>query len=174
MSLKRLVIAGMGNGDPDDYVSPVFGRCGSFCVVDFAEDGLWSSEAVHNTAVDLPGSAGVFAADSVVKLGADAVVAGDFGTASTEVFYKSGVKQYVIRDATIKEAVCKMLSGEGVCVDCESIISSRRYGMGRISTDDVSEKNDLFVCKNCGCMMPKKEDEKLKHCPNCKNMMESS
>lgn len=172
MSLKRLVIAGRGNGSPDDYVSPVFGRCSAFCVVDFAEDGGISSRVVSNSAVDLPGSAGVIAADSVVNLGADAVVAGDFGTASTQVFHKSGVKQYIIKNTTIKEAVDKMLSGGGECVDCKSIISSKRFGMGRSIPARNTENTDLYKCKTCGCTMPRKEGMQHIQCPNCKTMME--
>ena len=171
MLLKRLVIAGRGNGSPDDYVSPVFGRCSAFCVFDFAEDGAISSKVVSNSAVDLPGSAGVIAADSVVDLGADVVVAGDFGTASTQVFYKSGIKQYIVKDTTIKEAVSKMLSGKGVSVDCESIISSKKFGIGRNLTENAGQSSS-YVCKICGCTMPKKEGIKQMICPNCKTMME--
>ena len=175
-SLKRVVVAGKAKGSPDDDVSPVFGRCGAFCVVDFAEGGIKTSTVISNPAVDSPGSAGVIAADSVVKLGADAVVAGNFGTASTEVFSKSGVKQYIIRDSTVKEAIEKMMSGKGVCVDCQSIISSNRYGLGRknitLKSGGDAVNKSSYICRNCGCTMPKKESISHIHCPNCGKMME--
>lgn len=176
VSLKRVVVAGKVKGSPDDDVSPVFGRCGAFCVVDFTDGGVKTSTVISNPAFDHPGSAGVIAADSVVKLGADAVVAGDFGTASTEIFYKSGVKQYIIRDSTIKEAVSKMMSGEGICVDCKSIIASKRYNLGKksitVRPGQGFENNGSYICKNCGCTMPKKEELSHIHCPNCGNLME--
>ncbi|MBP2134568.1 putative Fe-Mo cluster-binding NifX family protein [Methanomicrobium sp. W14] len=174
--MKRLVVAGMGNGSPDDSVSPVFGRCGTFCVVDLSGNKVKTSTVISNEAVDRPGSAGLIAADSVVKLGADAVVAGDFGRMSTRVFMDSGIKQYIIRNATVSEAIERMISGGGRCLDSQSVMSSERPDLGRRSihfgTAVFCEKEGSFICKSCGCTMPRKRESERVYCPNCGNIME--
>lgn len=176
VAFKRVVVAGKLKGNLDDEISPVFGRCGGFCVFDLADGNVSESKIISNPAIDLPGSAGVVAADSVVKLGADAVVAGDFGVASTEIFYKSGVKQYIVKDTTIKDALEKMISGETACVDSKNYIESNKPLFGRrsitLQNRNNLKNNNSYICRNCGCTMPRKEGLMQIHCPNCGNMME--
>ncbi|WOF15377.1 hypothetical protein F1737_01100 [Methanoplanus sp. FWC-SCC4] len=170
--IKRVVVAGRGSGGFDDTVSPFFGRCSSFCVVDIGSGGIATHLTIPNEASDIPGSAGVVAAGNVIDFGVDAVVAGDFGAGSTKVFQKAGVKQYILKDILIKEAIEKVISGGVECVDSGEIIASQKYGMGR-NKRKAPEKSlsGFFICSRCGCSMPKKDGVLEMECPNCGNNM---
>lgn len=77
-------------GGLEDVVSPVFGRCPTFTLVDVENGKVVSHEVVQNPYLSAMGGAGIQAAQLVISKGAQAILAGAFGPNATNVFSQGG------------------------------------------------------------------------------------
>lgn len=94
----------------DSEVEPRFGRCCWFLLVD-TETMEW--QAFPNPAIDLPGGAGIQAAQFVVNHKVDAVISGDFGPNAFQAFRAAGVPMYLFGSfQTAREVVDGFKNGE--------------------------------------------------------------
>ncbi|MBN1934593.1 MAG: NifB/NifX family molybdenum-iron cluster-binding protein [Anaerolineae bacterium] len=93
----------------DAAVSPVFGRCPTYVVVD---TDTMQCESVENPAVSAPGGAGVQAAQFIVGLGAQAVLSGNVGPNAYGVFQAAGVEVYLTGGGTVRDAVEAYRAGQ--------------------------------------------------------------
>lgn len=103
----RIVVAAQGEG-PSATVSPVFGRCAVYTIVD--------TDAMHfdsapNPAANAAGGAGIQAAQYVVSRGAEAVLAGTVGPNSSQVLSAAGVGVCLVADTTVQDAVKAFVEG---------------------------------------------------------------
>jgi predicted Fe-Mo cluster-binding NifX family protein len=94
----------------DSQVSPVFGRCPYFLIVDSKTKKF---KAIANPALQAGRGAGVGAGQLVVSEGAKAVICGNFGPNAFSVLQMSGIKVYPgVFGLTIKQTVDKYNKGE--------------------------------------------------------------
>jgi len=97
-------------GGLEDVVSPVFGRCPTFTLVDVENGKVVSHEVVQNPYLSAMGGAGIQAAQLVISKGAQAILAGAFGPNATNVFSQGGV-QTIPAQGTVKEKVLEFAAG---------------------------------------------------------------
>ncbi len=114
----------------DAAVSPVFGRCPMYVVVD--TDTI-QCESVENPAVGAPGGAGIQAAQFIVGLGAQAVLTGNVGPNAYGVFQAAGVEVYLAGGGTVRDAVEAYRAGQLQPVSGANVPahSGTGRGMGR-------------------------------------------
>ena len=86
----------------DAQVSPIFGRCMVFLLVN---TDTMDARAIPNPAVSAPGGAGVQAAQLVVREGAEAVISGNLGPNAMGVIAAAGIPFYSAPAGTVREAV---------------------------------------------------------------------
>lgn len=104
-----MLVAVSANGrDLDASVSPVFGRCQTFLLVDTE---TMAFRAVPNPAISAPGGAGVQAAQFIVSQGAEALISGNVGPNAFAVFGPAGVPVYAHAGGTVREAVQALTEG---------------------------------------------------------------
>lgn len=94
----------------DSQVSPIFGRCPYFLVVDSKTEAF---KAIPNPALQAGRGAGVGASQIVVSEKVEAVVCGNFGPNAFSVLQTSRIKIYPgVFGLTIKQVIDKYNKGE--------------------------------------------------------------
>jgi len=94
----------------DSQVSPVFGRCPYFLIVD---SGTEEFKVILNSAGQAGRGAGVGAAQIAASEGAKAVICGNFGPNAFSVLQMSGIKIYPgVFGLTAKQTLDKYNKGE--------------------------------------------------------------
>jgi len=81
----RICVATSGSGGMNDYVSPVFGRCPTFTVIDLEGSRIKNVTVMQNFASMLGGGAGIQAAQMIANSGCNVVIAGSFGPNSSQI-----------------------------------------------------------------------------------------
>ncbi|MCW3989729.1 MAG: DUF5320 family protein [Candidatus Bathyarchaeota archaeon] len=97
----KVAVSSMGP-DLDAAVSPRFGRCPYFVIVETATMGY---EAMPNTSANSPSGAGIAAAQEVASRGIDAVLTGRFGPNASQVLSQVGIKMVTGASGTVRQAV---------------------------------------------------------------------
>jgi len=79
--IERIVVSSQSQGGLDDMVSPMFGRCPIYTIVDIDLDQKEIKEVSteNNPAMQAMGGAGIQAAQLIGNLGAKVVISGNFG-----------------------------------------------------------------------------------------------
>jgi predicted Fe-Mo cluster-binding NifX family protein len=94
----------------DSEVSPVFGRCPYFLIIDSKTEEF---KAIPNPALQTGRGAGVAASQLAVSEGATAVICGNFGPNAFSVLQMSGIKIYPgVFGLTVKQVIDKYNRGE--------------------------------------------------------------
>jgi predicted Fe-Mo cluster-binding NifX family protein len=120
-------IAVTANGtDLDAPVSPVFGRCSTYVLVDTE---TMEYETIANPAVASGGGAGIQAAQFIVERGAEAVVTGNVGPNAFGVFKAAGAPVFLNKGGTVRQAVeaCR----KGLLPSASDATVAAHAGMGR-------------------------------------------
>lgn len=104
----HIVIPANG-ADLDAPLSPVFGRCQIFIVVN---PETLDFTALPNPALGAAGGAGVQAAQTIVQRGVDAVLAPSLGPNAFRVITAAGLPVYRQRGATVREAIAAFNAGQ--------------------------------------------------------------
>ena len=110
--------------DLDAQVDPRFGRCSFFLIVDV---DTMSFEFISNESAMVSGGAGIQAAQTVAKAGADAVVTGNMGTNAFQTLSAAGIMVFTGANGTVKEAIEKYKKGELEKIESASV--SSHFGM---------------------------------------------
>ena len=97
----KVAVSSMGP-DLDAAVSPRFGRCPYFVIV---ETMTMRYEAITNTSANSPSGAGIAAAQEVASRGVDAVLTGRFGPNASQVLSQVGIKMVTGASGTVRQAV---------------------------------------------------------------------
>lgn len=103
----RIVVAAQGEG-LGATVSPVFGRCATYTIVN--TDAM-DFDSAPNPAANAAGGAGIQAAQYVVSRGVEAVLAGNVGPNASQVLSAAGVDVYLVGDTTVQDAVKAIVEG---------------------------------------------------------------
>lgn len=114
------------NAGFDALLDPRFGRCRFFVVVDL--DSM-SETSVQNTAIAAGGGAGIQAAQTVVRLGVDALITGNIGPNALQVLSSAGIDVYQSTGGTVRDAVERFRRGELAKISAPSV--PPHGGMGR-------------------------------------------
>ena len=112
--------------DLNSQVSPVFGRCPYFLIVDSKTEEF---KAIPNPALQTGRGAGVAAAQIAVSEKVGVVICGNFGPNAFSVLQMSGIKIYPgVFGLTVKQAIDKYNKGELKEIKAPS--APGRFGFG--------------------------------------------
>jgi len=105
----RVLLTAKGR-EPKDDLDPRFGRARYFVMVD-TESG---ETTVHDNVQNLNAAqgAGIQAAETAVRLGAEAVITGNVGPKAFRALNTAGVKVYLGGETTVAEALRRFKAGE--------------------------------------------------------------
>ena len=106
-------------------VDPRFGRCKYFLFVD---TDTMDFEAVSNESAMASGGAGIQAAQTVAKAGAETIITGNMGPNAFQTLSAAGIKVFTGANGTVKETVEKYKKGE--LKETEAANVGSHHGMG--------------------------------------------
>lgn len=89
----------------DDMSSPIderFGRAPNFLVYDTSSKNF---EIVPNSAIDAGHGAGLKAAETVIRAGAEAIVAGELGPKASDMLAKAGLTYHSATSMSVAQAL---------------------------------------------------------------------
>jgi predicted Fe-Mo cluster-binding NifX family protein len=89
-----------------EYVSPHFGRCPCFTIVEMEEGKILSQETVNN-----PGHAPAFLPRFLSEKGINCIIAGGMGRRAEELFSEQGIEMIVGVSGRIDEVIDKLVKG---------------------------------------------------------------
>ncbi len=93
-------------------MSPVFGRCPYFMIVEIEAGKIVKSEAVSNPGINEPGGAGMAAAQEISKQGAIALIAGTLGPKAFAALNTLGIEIYENISGSVQENADAFLKGK--------------------------------------------------------------
>ena len=132
------IAAATTRGGLDDTISPVFGRCPTFTLIDIENGDVVSHDVVQNPHAGAMGGAGIQAAQLIISKGAQAILAGAFGPNASNVFSQGGVQtipaQGPVKEKALEFAAGRLTSASGPTVEAFAGRGSgtgRGMGMGR-------------------------------------------
>jgi predicted Fe-Mo cluster-binding NifX family protein len=106
------VIVPSQSGSMGSNLSPVFGRCPIFMVVEIEGGKVVGSNAVPNDAANQQGGAGVAAAQAAHDQGAGAIIAGTVGPKAFGALESFGIDVYNSTSGTVQENIDALLQGK--------------------------------------------------------------
>lgn len=105
----KILVTAKGN-QTNDEVDPRFGRAKFFILVDAQTNEATAHDNSQN--LNAAQGAGIQAAESVARLGANAVITGNVGPKAFRVLNAAGIKVYLCPQTTVDDAVQKFKTGE--------------------------------------------------------------
>ncbi len=103
----KVVVSSSGSG-LDAEVSPIFGRCPYFVLVDTDTN---DAKTIVNPAISASGGAGVQSSQMMIREGAEAAIGMNVGPNAAQVFMASGIPVYQAQPGTVRQAVEALLAG---------------------------------------------------------------
>lgn len=145
------------NGGLEDQVSPVFGRCQTYTIVETENNEIEETEVVQNQYANAMSGAGIQAAGFIANQGAEAIISGNFGPNVVSVFNQSGVEMYSVSGIQVKEAIEKYLAGElePISQATTSAKSGSGRGMGRGMGRRMSQQSPQQSPQQPGQQVPR-------------------
>lgn len=120
-----------------DSVSPHFGRCSLFTIVDIENGEVIKKESIEN-----PGHHPGYIPEFLRRSGVDCIVTGGMGMRATELFNEFGIQTIVGISGKIEEVIDKLL--EGTLQSSESTCKpglGRGYGLEKTECDNPGEED---------------------------------
>ena len=105
----KILVTAKGKQTSDE-VDPRFGRAKFFILVDTETNETSAHDNSQN--LNAAQGAGIQAAQSVVRLGAEAVISGNVGPNAFQALNAAGIKIYLSNDATVADAIRRFKAGE--------------------------------------------------------------
>lgn len=129
----KVAISSDGN-----YVSPHFGRCPFFTIVEIEGEKILNKETIDN-----PGHQPAFLPQFLSSLGVKCIIAGGMGLRATGLFADKGIKTIVGISGSIDEVIDKLVQGtlEGGESSCRPG-SGRGYGIEKSECDHPEDHED--------------------------------
>jgi predicted Fe-Mo cluster-binding NifX family protein len=119
-----------GKGGMDDVVTPVFGRCRSFTVVEVEGSEIKGHRVIPNQAAQSPSGAGIHASQIVLNAGAESVITGNIGPNSMVVLKQGGVKIFSGGGMKVEEAVKACIEGKLQEISDSTVPGKQSMGTG--------------------------------------------
>ena len=108
----RVAIACQGRGGLDDLVSPMFGRCPTFTIVDVEEGEIKNVQVIQNQAMYVPHGAGIAAVQTLANLGVRLILAGRFGPWASQATMQFGIQTIAVPPGIkVKDAIYRYVLG---------------------------------------------------------------
>ncbi|MBN2251775.1 MAG: NifB/NifX family molybdenum-iron cluster-binding protein [Candidatus Altiarchaeota archaeon] len=104
------ILVATGSGGLKDNVSPAFGRCASYTVVESAEGKITAVAIENNPFASAAGGAGIQAAQYAVDKKVKAVIAGNFGPNASDVLTQAGIDK-IAAQGNVKDVVERYVKG---------------------------------------------------------------
>ena len=98
--------------DLNGKVSPVFGRCPGFLIIEAEGKEIKSHQFIENPGKNAMGGAGIVAARAVVDQKVEAVVSGNIGPNAGLILEQSGIKAFQAEGKTVRQAVEELAEGK--------------------------------------------------------------
>ncbi|MBW7863518.1 MAG: NifB/NifX family molybdenum-iron cluster-binding protein [Candidatus Hydrogenedentes bacterium] len=114
----KIIVSASGNS-PDALVDPRFGRAAWFILIDSETGAFQAHENTQN--LNAAQGAGIQAAQTVSRLGADIVITGHCGPKAFKTLSAAGVKVFLSADGSVTEAVEAFKSGTLVPADAPDV-----------------------------------------------------
>ncbi len=92
-------------------ISPIFGRCPYFMIVEIEAGKIVKSEAIPNPGTTQPGGAGMAAAQELSKQGAETLIATTVGPNAAIALESIGMEIYTAISGTVQENVDAFMKG---------------------------------------------------------------
>ena len=113
------------------YVSPHFGRCPAFTILEMEDNDLISKETISN-----PGHHPGYLPQYLNKIGVSCIVAGGMGMRAKELFRQANIDTILGVEGKIEEVISKILNnslegGESICKPG----SGKGYGIEKTECD---------------------------------------
>ncbi len=106
-------IAISATGDKiESQISPVFGRCPYFAIVEIENKKIKKAKFIENNAVMQMGGAGIMASQTVANEKVEAVMSVAMGPRAFSFFQRLGIKIYTSIQGTVKENSELYIKGE--------------------------------------------------------------
>lgn len=105
------IIVATNKGGLDDDVSPVFGRCQTFTIVEAEGKEIKNVEVLPNQFASAVHGAGIQTGQWIASQGVNAVIAGNFGPNVSAILQQAGVEM-VVAQGKVKDVIEKYLRGE--------------------------------------------------------------
>ena len=113
MAIERIAFATQGPGGLNDIVSPIFGRCPTYTIVEIDNGQVVNTKVIQNYAGGAIRGAGIQAAQIIASEGATTVVAGSFGPNASMALSSMGIRMIAgVSGITVQEAVDRYIKGE--------------------------------------------------------------
>lgn len=112
-------------------LSPVFGRCPFFVIVETQEGEIKNTKAVKNPAVNQRGGAGPLAAQKIGDSGAEIVISGNIGPRAFDVLERLGIEAYQGVPESLETNIDKFFDEELEKVTSPGPMGVRKGGQGR-------------------------------------------
>ena len=123
----KVAVSAFGSG-LKSQVSPVFGRCPIFVIVEIKDGKIVDHKDVPNNAARQAGSAGIMSSQQVGNEGAEAVISGAVGPRAFSVLGQFGIKVYKSQGGTVEENALKFAEGS---LEEIKTPGEMHFGMGR-------------------------------------------
>ncbi|MBU3941379.1 MAG: NifB/NifX family molybdenum-iron cluster-binding protein [Nanoarchaeota archaeon] len=107
----KIAISSTGQG-LDSQLSPLFGRCAFFVIVDIENNKIKSDKTIENKAVMQAGGAGIMAAQIVGNEKVNVVISNAIGPRAFDVLQQLNIDVYKAQGSTVKEAVELFIQGK--------------------------------------------------------------
>jgi predicted Fe-Mo cluster-binding NifX family protein len=122
------ILVSTTKGGLEDNVSPIFGRCPTFTIVQVEDKKIGKADVIPNPGAQAGGGAGIAAAQAVIDAGADVVITSNCGPNAIGVLSQSGIKVYA-STGSVKSAVESLIVGMLSSLESPSVPG--HFGMGR-------------------------------------------
>jgi len=109
----KVAVASQGQGGLNDMVSPMFGRCPTFTIVEIENGEIKGVNVVPNQAAYAMQGAGIAAVQALANMGVNAILAGSFGPNAFAVCSQAGIQMIQVQPGTrVEDAVQSFISGK--------------------------------------------------------------
>ena len=128
--MVKIAVPSMGNGGLSDGVSPRFGRCATFTLVELQDNKVQVVTVVKNDAVNATGGAGIQATQIIGNNGANAVIVGFLGPNAVDALKALKLKIYNLpnENLTVNDAIDLYIQGKLPEITSANVGS--HHGMG--------------------------------------------
>jgi len=108
----KVGVASQGPGGLDDIVSPMFGRCPNFTIVEVEGRQIKGAEVMQNQYVSSPSGVGIAVVQMLASAGVKCILAGRFGPNVSAVSGQLGIQMIMVPPGVkIRDAINQYVIG---------------------------------------------------------------